>query len=174
MFYHVRTIKPIMKVFNTNGEEIKLLRRLIVARDLEEGVDILANIGFRRKAIFDESIIFSGTFGGVRDTLFTLFFDNSGAIEQVFISIPMIEEWSAIHKEYLIFRRLLHRTTLFRIDSQKGFAHPYKEGSGNELEAIKSGSCHYISLYRYRKRLIGLSIGHNQKRPHILITIVPT
>ena len=46
-----------MRVFNTNGEEIKLLRRLIVARDIEEGVDILANIGFRRKAIFDESIM---------------------------------------------------------------------------------------------------------------------
>ena len=174
MFYHVRTVKPIMKVFNSYGEEIKLLRRLIVAGDIEEGVAILTNRGFRRKAIFDESVIYSGAFGGIKETLFSLFFDNSGAIEQVFISIPMIEEWSAIHKEYLTFRRLLHRTTLFRIDSQKGFAHPYKEGSGDELEAIKSGSCHYISLYRYRKRLIGLSIGHNQKSPQILITIVPT
>lgn len=162
-----------MKEFDTFGRDLNFLRKVITAQNIEEKIDLLTNAGFRRKAIFDESVIFSGTFGGVRDTLFSIFINNNGTIKQVFISIPMVEEWSAIRKEYLFFRRLLHRITLFRIDSQKCFTHPYKEGAGDEIEAIKSGSCHYSSLYRCRKRLIGLSIGHNQKSPQILITIIP-
>ncbi|MBO5902886.1 MAG: hypothetical protein J6Q40_02660 [Tidjanibacter sp.] len=151
---------------------VRLLRYILSASKVEDGLLLLTKAGFSSVTDQKDTLLLHGTLFNQKDTIISLFAIGD-IIDEVLISIQTPSNWQIVRKEYLKMQRVLHRTTLLRIASQRQFAPPYKEGDGRELEAIKSGSCHYVSIYRYSKKVIGLSVGYMHNHPQILISITP-
>ena len=104
------------------------------------------------------AVALNGRFTGLDNCELYLASDQeSQEITLAMIFLPEQSSWNSIKKQYLTYKQNYDQKYTL-VDSTTGFTDGYREGDGNEVEAVRNNACNYTATYSLPGGSITLSI----------------
>ena len=94
-----------------------------------------------------DNAILTGTAAGKKINLFILATPKSKIVYRAVIFLPVREDWQSLKDDYEKYKEILINKYGKPTSIYENFKEPFKEGEGNEMIAVTSKKCQYVTYW---------------------------
>jgi hypothetical protein len=126
--------------------------------NLEEFISLMAKEGFKVDKKTDNIATMTGEFTKKNVTLQILSTPQTNTVWKVSVIFEEGVTWSSLKSSYLEYQELFSRKYGKPQSHVETFAEPFREGDGNELQALRNRKCNYSTIYELKTGTINIEL----------------
>jgi hypothetical protein len=115
--------------------------------DLSVAISKYKEKGYELISKEKEIAILKGTAAGKKINLFILTTPKSKIIYRAVIFLPEHEDWQSLKDDYIKYKEILINKYGKPSSIYENFKEPFKEGEGNEMIAVTTKKCQYVTYW---------------------------
>lgn len=131
----------------------------------------LVKQGFELVDVVLDMYNLKGTFAGENSRIMIMGDSDSKLVTNIMVHFDKVDDWNMLRNKYMLFKADLAKK-YGEGESTEKFTEPYRDGDGNELEALSSEKCTYNTRFTAQNGKVVLTISKDHSL--LLIYLVDT